>query len=237
MHRAMAKVQASFLHLVYFSVCVFSLELDTILPYSSFLSPHSHPPNHGHHHHHPHAPAKPPTHHYHHHLSPTPTHDHPPHHHSHAHAKPPTHHIYTPSPQFLPHPPAHPIPSIYVAVQGVVYAKSCKHAGADTLLGATALFGAIVKLECNITKNPLIQTVKTNNNGYFYIETDKSITTNASHKCKVFLVSAPNGLKPSNFHGGLEGAILKPKKPIVFKSPPFFLYNVESLAFEPICPK
>jgi hypothetical protein len=41
------------------------------------------------------------------------------------------------------HPPLHPtpIPRSFIAVQGVVYVKSCKYAGVDTLLGATSLLG------------------------------------------------------------------------------------------------
>ncbi|GAU42907.1 hypothetical protein TSUD_86450 [Trifolium subterraneum] len=135
------------------------------------------------------------------------------------------------------HPPLHqtPIPRSFIAVHGVVYVKSCKYSGVNTLWGATPLLGAIVKLECNNTKHELVLTDKTDKNGHFYIEGTKHITSYGAHKCNVVLVSAPNGLKPSNLKGGLTGAALKPKKSFVSKGLPFFLYNVGPLAFEPKC--
>ncbi|KAK7246491.1 hypothetical protein RIF29_41360 [Crotalaria pallida] len=213
------------------------------------LHPPAHPPHHHHHHHHPLAPSpaplkppvlhppsspapvKPPTHH---HYPPAP---------APAPLKPPTHHHYPPAPAPV-HPPVpvpapavHPFPRSFVAVQGVVYTKSCKYVGVDTLLGATPVLGAVVKLECNNTKyRPLVQTVKTDTNGYFYLEAPKTITTYAFHKCKVFLVSSPTGLKPSNLHGGLTGSTLKPLKPFESNKLPFLLFNVGPLAFEPKCP-
>ncbi|KAE9597176.1 hypothetical protein Lalb_Chr16g0383831 [Lupinus albus] len=57
----------------------------------------------------------------HHHSSP----DH--HHHHHHHHPPP--------------PKVHHVPRTYVSVQGVVYVKSPKYAGKDTLLEATPLLG------------------------------------------------------------------------------------------------
>ncbi|CAL0309339.1 unnamed protein product [Lupinus luteus] len=246
--------------LVSFSLCVFAKELDTTttLPHSPLPSSYAPPPHHHHNHHHLHPlsptpspiyppthsplhpPSPPPHHHHHHHHPPAPapvpakppTHHYPP---THAPAKAPTPHHYPPSASPS-KPPTHPFHRSFVAVQGVVYTKSCKYAGVDTLLGATPLLGAIVKLECNNTRfRPLVQTVKTDKNGYFYIEAPKTITTYAFHKCKVFLVSAPTNLKPSNFHGGIEGSLLKPQKPFVSNKLPFLLFNVEPLAFEPKC--
>ncbi|GFY91881.1 pollen Ole e 1 allergen and extensin family protein [Actinidia rufa] len=66
--------------------------------------------------------------------------------------------VYPPSPAPLPQ-------RSFVAVQGVVYCKSCKYSGVDTLLEATPLVGASVKLQCNNTKNPLVQEAKTDKNG------------------------------------------------------------------------
>lgn len=95
--------------------------------------------------------------------------------------------------------------------------------------------GAVVKLECNNTKYKLVQTSKTDKNGYFYIGAPKSITTYGAHKCNVVLVSAPYGLKASNLHGGVTGALLRPEKPFLSKKLPFVLYTVGPLAFEPNC--
>ncbi|XP_057433007.1 non-classical arabinogalactan protein 30-like [Lotus japonicus] len=208
-------------------------------PTHSPIHPPAHAPHH-HHHHHPPAPApapikppvhpptsvpvKPPTGHHHHHHPPSP-----------APAPAPAHHHYPPTPAPV-HPPVHPFPRSFVAVQGVVFTKSCKYAGVDTLLGATPISGAVVKLECNNTRYRLVQKVKTDHNGYFYLQAPKTITTFGAHKCKVFLVSAPAGLKPSNLHGGVIGSGLRPVKPFLYQKLPFLLYNVGPLAFEPTCP-
>ncbi|KAI4296761.1 hypothetical protein L6164_036688 [Bauhinia variegata] len=97
--------------------------------------------------------------------------------------------------------------------------------------------GAIVKLQCNNTKYPLVSTARTDKNGYFFLQAPKSITTFGAHKCKVFLVTSPNATKPSNLHGGVVGAALKPEKPFVANKLPFVLYTVGPFAFEPKCPK
>ncbi|CAJ2678603.1 unnamed protein product [Trifolium pratense] len=202
-------------------------------PYHSTPVPAKPPTGHHHHHHHPPAPAPV-------HTPAVPTH--PPVHppvpaHSPLHPPVPAHSpLHPPVPA---HPPLHPspIPRSFIAVQGVVYVKSCKYAGVDTLLGATSLLGAVVKLQCNNTKYKLVQTHETDKNGYFFIEGPKSITSYAAHKCNVVLVSAPNGLKPSNLHGGLTGAGLRPGKPYVSKGLPFIVYTVGPLAFEPKCPR
>lgn len=95
--------------------------------------------------------------------------------------------------------------------------------------------GAVVKLQCNNTKYKLVQTSKSDKNGYFYIEAPKSITTYGAHKCNVVLVSAPNGLKASNLHGGITGSLLRPEKPFFYQKLPFMLYTVGPFAFEPKC--
>ncbi|KHN07246.1 Pistil-specific extensin-like protein [Glycine soja] len=239
------------------SSSVVAEELETLPP--SYPHPHSptqaplHPPanaphpHHHHHHHHPPAPApapvhppSPPTHHN---YPPTPAPAKSPTHHHHHHPSAPVHPPLNPPvkppvpvhPPLNPPAPVHPFPRSYVAVQGVVYVKSCKYAGVDTLLGATPLLGAVVKLECNNTKYKLVQTSKTDKNGYFYIGAPKSITTYGAHKCNVVLVSAPYGLKASNLHGGVTGALLRPEKPFLSKKLPFVLYTVGPLAFEPNC--
>nr|AFK48736.1 unknown [Medicago truncatula] len=199
-------------------------------PYHSAPVP-AKPPTHGHHHHHPHPPAPTPVH-----TPVAPAHPplHPPVHTPVVPTHPPLH---PPAPA---HPPLHPtpLPRSFIAVQGVVYVKSCKYAGVDTLLGATQILGAVVKLQCNNTKYKLVQKVQTTDkNGYFFIEGPKNITSYAAHKCNIVLISAPNGLKPSNLHGGLTGAGLRPEKPFVAKGLPFIFYTVGPLAFEPKCPR
>jgi len=114
-------------------------------------SHHAKPPTHHHHNHPPaHAPIQPPTHHhYRHPPARAPVHQqHPP---AHAPVQYPTRHHYcnnppshAPVPKPTPiHPPFHvPIPiKSRIAVEGVVYVKSCKHARDDSLLNATSLNG------------------------------------------------------------------------------------------------
>lgn len=98
--------------------------------------------------------------------------------------------------------------------------------------------GAVVKFQCNNTKYPLIQTAKTDKNGYFFITAPKTITSFGAHKCKVFLVSSPLAScnKPSDLHYGLQGASLRPEKPYMADKLPFILYTVGPFAFDPKCP-
>lgn len=92
------------------------------LPQALLSHPPAEPPkSHRHHHHHKHAPTpapvKPP-------VKPSP-----------PSVKPPT-----PSPPSA-SPPSYPVTRKLLAVQGVVYCKSCKYSGIDTLLGASPLVG------------------------------------------------------------------------------------------------
>ena len=201
-------------------------------PTHSPVHPPTHSPVHppSQHHHHGYPPAHPPTH------VPVQPPSHPPTHHA-----PPAHPpIQSPShppvhpPQF---PPKKPFPRSFVAVLGVVYCKSCKYSGVDTLLGASPVLGATIKLQCNNTKYPLVVKTNTDKNGYFFITAPKTITTFGAHKCKVFLVSSPSATcsKPSDLHAGLSGAVLRPQKPFMSKKLPFLLYNVGPFAFEPKC--
>ncbi|XP_060193060.1 non-classical arabinogalactan protein 31-like [Lycium barbarum] len=194
------------------------------------------------HHHHPkhsptpsptYTPSKPPA------KCPTP----PP-------AKPPTPPAYSPSkppakPPVKPPTPSvkPPTPSPYyptrkpVAVRGLVYCKSCKYRGVNTLNQATPLLGAVVKLVCNNTKKPLVEQGKTDKNGFFWIM-PKLLTSGAYHKCKVFLVSSNNSYcdVPTNYNGGISGALLKytpfPKNPVPVK-PKFDVFTVGPFGFEP----
>ncbi|KAM1917988.1 hypothetical protein ACFX13_037525 [Malus domestica] len=195
-------------------------------PVASPTHPPAYPPTHGQHHRHPHphpptaSPVHPPAH--------SPFHPPSPHHH---HGHPPVH-----PPMY---PPKKPFPRSFVAVQGVVYCKSCNYSGVDTLNGAKPVLGATVKLQCNNRKFPLVVKETTDKNGYFFIMAPKTITTFGAHKCKVSLVSSPSAAcsKPSDLHGGLSGALMKPAKPFMSQKLPFLLYNVGPFAFEPTCPR
>lgn len=102
------------------------------------------------------------------------------------------------------------------------------------------LAGAEVKLECNSSRRPVVGTAQTDKNGYFFLPAPKTVTTYAFHKCKVSLASSPPSSgckKPSDLHGGLAGATLRPEKPFMADKLPFVLYSVGPLAFEPQCPR
>ncbi|MCL7030904.1 hypothetical protein MKW94_025109 [Papaver nudicaule] len=120
--------------------------------------------------------------------------------------------IYAPVPSPLAAPPT-PVasPPKYVpekrqiAVQGVVYCKSCKYTAYNTLMEATAL--------------PVVLTAVTDKKGYFFIAPSKKVShLGAQKRCKVFLVSPPKKSKvksmiPTNMYGGLIGAYLMPQYP------------------------
>ncbi|KAK4772307.1 hypothetical protein SAY86_014082 [Trapa natans] len=210
-----------------------------------------------------HQPHGPNPHHHHHHLlapGPSPLYApaHAPaehHHHHNVHAPAPAPGPYvahgpTKAPVHTPsHAPVHTpsqapaVPRMsrsFIAVQGVVYCKSCKYPGVDTLLGATPLLEAEVKLQCNSSRRPVVVSAKTDKNGYFFVKAPKTVTTYAFHKCKVSLVSSPSSSackKPSDLHGGLCGATLRPEKHFVANKLPFVLFSVGPLAFEPQCPR
>ncbi|MCL7046655.1 hypothetical protein MKW94_017797 [Papaver nudicaule] len=128
--------------------------------------------------------------------------------------------MYAPVPSPLAAPPT-PVasPPKYVpgkrqiAVQGVVYCKSCKYTAYNTLMEATALPGATKK------NKPVVLTAVTDNKGYFFIAPSKKVShLGAQKRCKVFLVSPPKKSKvksmiPTNMYGGLIGAYLMPQYP------------------------
>ncbi|XP_073027737.1 non-classical arabinogalactan protein 30-like [Primulina eburnea] len=123
-----------------------------------------------------------------------------------------------------PSPPPSPPPK--VAVQGVVYCKSCKYVGEDTLQDAAPLVGAKVKLRCGYIK----ETAKTDENGYFFFM-PPNLTLFKTHKCKVFLLSSPiRGCNAAtNLHDGARGAT-----PVLSsETPSLVLFNVGPFAFEP----
>ncbi|KAL4281482.1 hypothetical protein GQ457_03G036890 [Hibiscus cannabinus] len=157
-----------------------------------------------------------------------------------APTKPPTQPPTTP-PTDPPSPPTllppYPI-SNCVAVQGVVYCKSCKYAGNDTVLDAEPILGATVKLACMDSNNNLTAQSMTDNNGYFLLQPPITIINFSLRNCLVSLVSSPveSCSTPSNMNGGLEGAPLKPEKSSVSDKPPYVIYSVGPFAFDPTCP-
>ncbi|CAN1807228.1 Non-classical arabinogalactan protein 31 [Linum perenne] len=210
-----------------------------------------------HHHHHHHAPAPSPHRHGHgHHRhnnthapTPSPTSSppaHTPHHAPSPHAPlppaphhaPPTHAPVSP-PAAAPSPSSgrYPFQRFLVAVQGVVYCKSCKYSGVETLLGATPVSGATVKLQCNNTHVPQVFKATTDKNGYFKVKAPKTITNYGVHKCKALLDSSPDAKCSfkSALHGGTTGGPLRVDKKFVESNQTYVLFTVGPFAFEPKC--
>ncbi|WCJ27051.1 arabinogalactan protein 30 [Euphorbia peplus] len=208
-------------------------------PHHASAHPPALPPSgHHHHHHHAHPPNMAPGHHHHGGYAPAHSPSHAPAKAPYPHPKAPTHSPVSP-PKSQPKPPSYHFPRSFVAVQGVIFCKSCKYPGVDTLLGAAPLSGATVKLQCNNTKYPLHVKATSDKNGYFFVEAPKSITNYGAHKCKVSLLSAPNTAcsKITDLHGGLSGGALRPAKKYVSNKLPFVLFSVGPFAFEPKCPR
>lgn len=93
--------------------------------------------------------------------------------------------------------------------------------------------GAVVKLQCNNTKQPREWYGKTDKNGYFLIKVEKKLSSFGAHTCKLYLVSSPSPAckKPTDLLHGEQGALLRwPHKPSKF---PFELFTVGPFAFEP----
>ncbi|KAF3778580.1 Non-classical arabinogalactan protein 31 [Nymphaea thermarum] len=132
-----------------------------------------------------------------------------------------------------------PAPRSRVAVEGVVYCKSCAYKDVDTLVGATPLLGATVKLVCNNSRVPTVVEGMTDKNGYFYIESSKvKVTSYGVHKCYLYLVSSaksPCNI-PTSLNGGMRGAPLLFERSLGGK-PPTSLFAAGPFAFAPsICP-
>ncbi|KAL9146379.1 hypothetical protein ABFS82_13G106200 [Erythranthe guttata] len=215
----------SFLFISVAAVC----GAETLNSHPPAVAPLPPPPPPPHHHNHTHPPTPPPSH------PPTPPPSHPP-------TPPPSHPPVKPPatpPSYPPvKPPTPPPQRKKVAVQGVVYCKSCKYRGVNTLVGASPLPGAVVKLQCNNTKKGFTEQLKTDKNGYFFFM-PQNLTSSGSHKCKVSLVSSPlkNCTVPTNLHAGAVGAILfgTPKPPPVVapaKPPPLVIFTVGPFAFD-----
>ncbi|CAM8988141.1 unnamed protein product [Rhodiola kirilowii] len=185
-----------------------------------------------------------------HHLAPTRPPIHPP---AYPPRKPPTHppvkppsHPPVKPPTYPPlKPPSHPpvkpptYPPVnlptrrFVAVQGVVYCKSCKYVGVPTLQGASPLAGAVVQLVCKSSTKTEVTKGTTNAKGYFFI-IPKSTSSYGAHKCKASLVSSPlkKCSKATNLNYGVSGSpLLAPKYQNIGKAP-YVVYSVGPFAFE-----
>ncbi|GAB2212900.1 hypothetical protein Droror1_Dr00020902 [Drosera rotundifolia] len=180
------------------------------------------------------APAEAPVHHHYRYIH---RRDHPKHHgYVHPPVKPPTY------PPPAAHPPPYELPHHRVwkpvAVQGVVFCKSCNYTGVDTLLGASPLSGAEVVLKCRDIFLSVEPKAITDKNGYFFLEVPDKINSYRNvEKCSVFLAaSSPHSpcQLPTDLHRGLVGAVLLPdQRSKVSVSLPFTLYDVGPFAYEP----
>lgn len=103
--------------------------------------------------------------------------------------------------------------------------------------------GAFVRLFCETSLHaPVAAVAKTDKNGYFFFPPNKKVSSfGAQKRCRVYLISAPEGSKcdvPTNLHEGGSGASLRPTKSA--KPVDFALYTVGPFAFAPSpssCPK
>ncbi|CDO99529.1 unnamed protein product [Coffea canephora] len=133
-------------------------------------------------------------------------------------------------------PPVHPPVRKLVAVQGVVYCKTCSYAGFNPK-AAVPLQGAVVRVRCHNTRfKPVVAEGRTDKNGYFLI-VPEMVTSVAASTCKAYLVKSPS-MKcsaPTNLNYGSTGAGLMPNpahKPNPL-APKYALYNVGPFAFGP----
>ncbi|CAH8335425.1 unnamed protein product [Eruca vesicaria subsp. sativa] len=138
-------------------------------------------------------------------------------------------------------PPAAKMSRKLVAVQGMVYCKSCKYSGIDTLQEASPLQGATVKLACNNTKRGVTMETTTDKNGYFFMLAPNKLTTYAFHTCRAWPTNpGPASATvtctvPSQLNNGTTGAMLKPSKSINIAEHDYVLFSVGPFAFEPAC--
>ncbi|KFK36369.1 hypothetical protein AALP_AA4G114500 [Arabis alpina] len=128
-----------------------------------------------------------------------------------------------------------------VAVEGMVYCKSCKYSGIDTLLEASPLQGATVRLACNNTKRGLTMETTTDKNGYFFMLAPNKLTSYAFHTCRVSptnpgpAAATVTCTVPSKLNNGTTGAMLKPSRSINIAEHDYVLFSVGPFAFEPAC--
>ncbi|XP_020099155.1 pistil-specific extensin-like protein [Ananas comosus] len=86
----------------------------------------------------------------------------------------------------LPKPPV----KFSVGVEGIVFCKRCKFPGYNRDMDASPIPGAIATLRCYNGRRAVSLKARTDNNGYFLIQTS-SLTTFTSNKCRVFVKPSP----------------------------------------------
>ncbi|KAJ0986429.1 hypothetical protein J5N97_004785 [Dioscorea zingiberensis] len=129
-----------------------------------------------------------------------------------------------------PRPP--PILKLLIAVEGVVYCRSCKLPGYDKILNSAPLPGALAKLVCynKKEKRGVVVTKKTDRRGYFLIQSQK-LSGFQSRSCKV-VVSSPLKVCSKLVFPGLplrfERVIKKGKSEIALFTAGFFEFSPPS---------
>ncbi|XP_077253772.1 pistil-specific extensin-like protein [Tasmannia lanceolata] len=119
-----------------------------------------------------------------------------------------------------------------VAIEGLIYCKSCDHQ-------FTPILGAVARLQCYSSKGVVNQEAITDKNGYYYIEA-MDVTPHTVRRCQVFLVSSPSDSckVPTNLHRGVTGASLRRHREFLEGPIPVFLFSVRPFAFEhAFCPR
>ncbi|EFH57611.1 hypothetical protein ARALYDRAFT_482434 [Arabidopsis lyrata subsp. lyrata] len=132
-----------------------------------------------------------------------------------------------------------------VAVEGMVYCKSCKYSGVDTLLEASPLQALCLRSDGKACmqqhKERCDNGDKTDKNGYFFMLAPKKLTTYAFHTCRAWptnpgpTTATMTCTVPSKLNNGITGAMLKPSKTINIGEHDYVLFSVGPFAFEPAC--
>uniref|UniRef100_A0A7N0REC7 Uncharacterized protein n=1 Tax=Kalanchoe fedtschenkoi TaxID=63787 RepID=A0A7N0REC7_KALFE len=139
-------------------------------------------------------------------------------------------------PPVAPPPPSPPTPVgiRFVAVKGKVYCKSCKYTGLRSIGGATALAGAVVKLQCKKSKYTQVITTTTDAKGHFMFMVPQVLTSYEAYKCRVSIVSSPSKIcsKRTNMNFGIAGSRLFSPVAKKINKRPYFIYSVGPFVFE-----
>ncbi|XP_038981160.1 non-classical arabinogalactan protein 31-like [Phoenix dactylifera] len=133
-------------------------------------------------------------------------------------------------------------PRLPIAVEGVIYCRSCKLPGYVESMDASPLPGAVAWLRCNSSAPGVTVKGTTDKNGYFLIQTN-AVTNYGAHKCRVFLGSSPLSYcnVPVYPADQRSGAPLKFERIIKLGSGQRALYTAGAFAFAPAkgssCPR